>query len=114
MLTPPTIMIIAMHRSAITPRLAGLIRNPGKTKPRMILYITTKRGRVLRIVETRDIGPLAIAKNDNTIASSRNISLKTIKAIARFLCFISLSCLIVLGRIEIIKKIAEKQKIARL
>ena len=114
MLTPPAIMAIAISRNDITLPLIRLIKNRGRMKPRIILYITTKRGRAAPIVETRDIGPLAIAQNANTIASSASVSLKTSKAIAEFLCFISLSFLIVLGRNAATRKTPDRLKKERL
>ena len=80
----------------------------------MMLYIATKKGRVLQIVDTRDTGPLAIAQNWSTVASITSISLKVSMVKADFNWVISLSCWIVLGRIEIISEIPDRQKIERL
>ena len=61
------------------------------------------------IAETKDTGPLSIAQNVNTIPIGANVSLKTSKARAESLCFISLSCLRIQGRIETSKKILDIQ-----
>ena len=114
MLTPPTIMTVAISRNAITPRLADLIKNPGKTKPRIILNIATKTGRVLTKVETRDIGPFDIAQNESSIDSGAHVSLRASKVIVEPLRFISFNCLIVPGRSEIIRKIRQEIIIVRL
>ena len=99
MLIPPTIMIVAIIRTISTLLLESLIRNPGKTMPRKMLYIATKTGRVPITVETKDIGPLDCAENINTIAVGASTSLPRSMVIVEPFRFISLSCLMVLGRI---------------
>jgi hypothetical protein len=101
----PTIKIVAINRIIIALLLEDLIRNPGRTRPRIMLYMATKVGRVARIVETRDIGPLDCAQNINPIATGAIISLQRSIVIVLPFCFISLSCLMVSGRIEISKEI---------
>ena len=113
MLIPPIIMAVAMNRVISTLRLENLIRNPGKTMPRIMLYIATKAGRVPRIVETRDIGPLDCAQNINPIAVGASTSLQRSRVIVEPFRFISLSCLMVLGRTETSQKILHIQNTVR-
>ena len=111
MLMPPTIKRVAINRIIITLLLEDLIRNLGKTRPRIMLYMATKTGRVPRIVETRDIGPLDCAQNINPIATGAINSLqKSIVTVLPF-CFISLICLMVLERIDTSQKIPHMQNI---
>ena len=109
MAIPPTIMVVATSHNANFSLPADLMRNLGKMRPRVRLYIATKIGRLLMIVETKDIGPRCIAQNDNTIPTGASVSLKASRAIDEPLCFISLNCLRIWGRSETSKKIPDMQ-----
>ena len=100
MAIPEIIKTVAINRNAKVFLSADFIRNLGSTRLRMMAYIATKIGRLAIMVEAKETGPLAIARNDNTIPIAPTISFKTSRAKAEFLCFISLICLNTEGRIE--------------
>ena len=109
MVMPLTIMAVAKSRKASSPRPGCQSRNAGAIRLRMRANITTKMGRLLVIVETRDTGPLSIAQSDSTMAIGASNSFKPIMARAVFLCFILISCLRTWRRIETTKKIVDIQ-----
>jgi len=81
----------------------------GETRLRIRANITTKIGRLPIIVETRDTGPLSIAQSNSTIPPRAKVSLKASRPIAEFLRFMLLNWLRMWGRIEISKKIPDRQ-----
>ena len=74
----------------------------------MILYTAAKTGRIPERVETKDTEPLAIAQNCKIAASNASTSLKMSKVKVEFLRFLSLNCLMMLGRAEAIWEMAVK------
>ena len=103
MLMPPKIMIMAMNLNIIPRLVTRLMRNPGSTILRIILYIAIKTGRVAEIVETRDTGPLAIAQICSREARRANNSLKPSRDRVEFLRFMANNSLMTAGRIESIR-----------
>ncbi len=109
MAIPPTIMAVAMSRKASILPPGCHSRNMGKIRFRIRAYVSTKKGRLLIMVETSDTGPLAIDHNDSIMATGARSSLKVSRAIAEFLCFMLINCLRMWGRIETSKKMPDIQ-----
>ncbi len=110
MLIPATIIAIATSRSARRPLPEERIRNFGMSRPKIRENIITKMGRLPKIVETSDTGPLSIDRSASNMATGARSSLKVSRAMVVFLCFMFASCLMMCGRIEISKKMADMQK----
>lgn len=104
MAIPPIIMAVAASRSTRAALVGRHFRNTGKTLPRIREYIKTKMGRLLRIVDTRDTGPLSIAQKESIIPMGARVSLKLRRAIAEFRRFIERSSWKARRRIETSKK----------
>ncbi len=109
MAMPPITMAVAISLRASILLPGCHSRNSGRTRARIIVYINTKTGRLLIIVETSDTGPLSIAHNASIMATGARSSLKASRARAEFLCFMLTSCLRMWGRIEVSKKMPDMQ-----
>jgi len=104
---PLTIMAVAINLKASILLPGCHTRNVGRTRFRIRAYVSTKTGRQLTMVETSDTGPLSIDHNASVMAVAAKGSLKMIKAIAEFLCFMLISCLKMWGRAEMSKKVPD-------
>ena len=113
MLIPLTIIAIATRRKASIILSPDRIMNSGAARLRISANIATKIGRVPRMVETKDIGPLSIAQKLNTNPIAASVSLKTSRAMAEFLRFIFLNCLKVPGCVDISSKVPDMQNAVR-
>lgn len=113
MATPATIITIAVSRNASMALVQCHSRNIGETQLRMRVNMKTKIGRVPRIVDTRDTGPLPIAQKDSTTPTSAKVSLKISKEIAKPWCCIQCSSLKTLGLNDISKKKKDIQNALR-
>ena len=109
MVMPLTTMAVATKRRTSNPLPGCHSRNVGRTRLRIRAKMTTKTGRLLTMVETRDTGPLSIDQNASIAPSMAKVSLKTIIPKAEFRRVMLLSCLKVWGRNEIIRKTADRQ-----
>ena len=108
---PPTIMAVATNLRASIP-LPGLhSSNLGAIRLRIRANITTKIGRLPIMVETSDTGPFCNAQKDSIAPDRARVSLRTIRPMVDFLCFILLSWLKVWGRIEMSRKIPDRQNV---
>ena len=97
---PPTVMAVAIRRNAHTLLPPDQSKNWGKRRLRIRVYIATKIGRLLTIVEIRDTGPLSIAQNNT--ANPEIAIVSAINAIVKVepRCLTFCNCLKKRGRIE--------------
>ena len=109
MAMPLTTIAVAMIRWASILLPGCQSRNVGEVRLRIKANMSKKTGRLAIIVEARDTEPFSIARRTSAEATTARISVIVTKPIVDFIRFRLLNSLKVSGRIEMIKKIPDKQ-----
>ena len=107
----PAIIAVAISLIANTPLPVCLSRiKLGRKRLRIKASINTNMGRLLEMVDTRDTGPVSIARKISTVPVIASVSLNAIIAIAGLRRVILLSSLRTTGLSETSRKIPAIQK----
>lgn len=104
MVMPPTIIAVAMSRSASIPLPGCHSRDVGEMRLRIRANITTTIGRVPITADTRDIGPISIARYASITDTITKTLPVVIRPIVESLFSRLVSCLMMCGRSEISKR----------